>query len=182
MPQDGDPRLGPYTTLQRSLSGLLPEFTYDLDPPSSTLSLGGVVTVEFRGASQLAHDTPQERNNWWPLFDQFRSGGWQDNFTDQWNFPNDPLKAGDAHIRNYDARQFRDWWVYMYNENITSYTPDLNELMDRDFTTQFSSPKKPLEPRDIEYFNWRFIMKANVDSTVALTLDSFAISYRFPNR
>ena len=43
---------------------------------------------------------------------------------------------------------------------------------------------KTFEASDVRYFNWRLIMKNNVDATppVSPTIESFAVSFRFENR
>jgi hypothetical protein len=71
--------------------------------------------------------------------------------------------------------------VYLYNETVTSYTEDPNQLMDPAFTGQFSHPTAPFTPKDIEYFNWRFLMKNNVatDPPISARIDTFAVAYRF---
>ena len=74
----------------------------------------------------------------------------------------------------------RDWWTYHYNRTITSYTEDPNDLVDSSFTNQFSGPHESFEGKDVRYFNWRFIMKNNVESDppVSPRIESFAVSYR----
>jgi hypothetical protein len=172
MPTGIDPRLGPFGA---KTVGKLPNFSYDFEPPLSQLPPGTSVVTEFRGASALDNGT----STVWP-----KVGG---NKTDADNFPNDPLKSGDAFVRHWDDRNGRNWWTYMYNKTITSYIEDPNQLTDTAFTNSFSGPNEAFEAKDVKYFNWRFIMKNNVeaDPPVSPRIESFAISYRFvpdPNR
>jgi hypothetical protein len=174
MPTTGpviDPRLGPYTT-----TGLLPVFSYDFEPPLSTLPAGTAVITEFRAAGEIARS-----NQYWPI-----TGSNPANPNDADVFPLDPLKAGDAHIRHYDDRPIpgttnRNWWVYHYNEKLTDYTDDPNDLVNTAFTNQFSGPFESFEGKDVRYFNWRFIMRNNVeaDPPVSPKIESFSVSYRF---
>ena len=169
MPPGGDPRLGPY-----SVTNKLPDFVYDFEPPLASLPSGTGVVTEFRGASVL--DT-QSRP--WPS-----NGSNPVNVT---NFPLDPLKGGDAHMRHYDNRIIpggsvsRDWWTYMYNRTVTEYTEDPKNLVDTGWTNKFSGPNESFTGKDVKYFNWRFIMKNNTESSppVSPKIESFAISYRF---
>ena len=163
MPTGGDPRLGPYDA-----SGLVPDFAVDFEPPLSTLPPGTAVIPEFQGASVL-----DWQSDYWPS-----TGG---NRTDATNYPLDPLKAGDAWIRHWDDRGGRNWWTHLYNRTVTEYVANPKTLMDSRFTTKFGSPRDPFEPKDVKYFNWRFILKNNVEAEppVSPKFESFAISYRF---
>jgi hypothetical protein len=69
----------------------------------------------------------------------------------------------------------------MYNKTITTYVEDPNQLMRTTFTNSFSGPNESFEAKDVKYFNWRFIMKNNleVDPPLSPRVESFAISYRF---
>ncbi|MCA8957331.1 MAG: hypothetical protein KDC87_14750 [Planctomycetes bacterium] len=161
-----DPRLGPYTVGDR-----LPDYSYDFEPPLAQLPSGTSVITEFRGAGRL------DSTSVWPVVGT--------NTNDATTFPLDPLKAGDAHIKHYDDRQVggkpRTWWMYMYNRNLTDYTEKPNDLADSAFTNRFSGPFEAFDAKDVQYFNWRFIMKNNVeaDPPVSPKVESFAISYRF---
>ena len=102
------------------------------------------------------------------------------------NFPLDPYKAGDAHIRKWDTRAVgtatpRNWWTYLYNRTVTSYVDDPNTLVDEEFTAQFAGPNESFTPRDVRYVNWRFVTSNNteVEPSVAPSIETFAISYRF---
>jgi hypothetical protein len=165
MPTGSDPRLGPFT----KTSGLLPDFAYDFEPPLSQLPSGTTVVTEFRAASEL----DQQTSAVWPKVGS--------NKTNATNFPNDPLKSGDAFVRHWDDRRGRNWWTYMYNKTITTYVDDPNQLMRTKFTNSFSGPSESFEAKDVKYFNWRFIMKNNleVDPPLSPRVESFAISYRF---
>jgi hypothetical protein len=179
MPAGGDPRLGPYNTALNALDGSPPEYTYSFEPSLSSLPPGTAVIPEFRGAGPLAH-LPGQASRYWPKFDGI---GYTGNITDEINFPLDALKAGDAHIRHYDDRTGTDWWVYMYNDTMTTYTEDPNDLASTAFTSQFSAPTRPFEAKDVKYFNWRFIMKNNVESNppVSPKIESFSVAYRYHN-
>jgi hypothetical protein len=74
-----------------------------------------------------------------------------------------------------------NWWTYLYNRTVTSYTARRNTLMDIRFTDSFSGPRESFKPEDVKYFNWRFIMKNNVEANppVSPKLESFSVSYRF---
>jgi hypothetical protein len=163
MPAGVDPRLGPYKT-----TGMLPDFAVDFEPPLSTLPPGTTVIPEFRGASRLDYQSGH-----WPSI-----GG---NRTDATNYPLDPLKAGDAWVRHWDDRGGRAWWTYLYNRTVTNYVADPNTLMDIRYTSKFASPREPFEPKHVKYFNWRFIMKNNIEAEppVSPKFESFAMSYRF---
>jgi hypothetical protein len=101
------------------------------------------------------------------------------------NFPLDPYKAGDVWIRHWDDRpvgsQSRRSWTYLYNRNVTAYTEDLRDLARTTFTNKFGGPNEVFAAKDVKYFNWRFIMRSNVeaDPPVSPKIDSFAVSYRF---
>ena len=106
---------------------------------------------------------------------------------DETNFPLDPFKAGDAHIRKYDDRSpglglpSRNFWSYFYNKTVTTYVEDPNQLLDATFLSQFNGPNDGFTARDIRYVNWRFIMSNNVDAAQPVTpgIETFALSYRF---
>ena len=179
MPGGVDPRLGPYDSSINDLVGSVPEYSYAFEPPLLSLPPGTAVIPEFRGAGRLAHYPVA--SPYWPSFDGVEYTG---NYTDETNFSLDPLKAGDAHIRHFDDRAGKDWWVYLYNDTVTSYTEDPNDLTSDGFVNQFSGPSHPFEVEDVEYFNWRFIMKNNIeaDPPISPKIQSFSVSYRFPNK
>jgi hypothetical protein len=167
-----DPRLGPF------LANVLPSdqkpvFSYSFEPPLELLPGGTSVIPEFRAAGIV---DPQA----WAAVENRYSPA-----PDEVNFPLDPLKAGDAHIRKADDRVIngvkRDYWTYYYNRNVTTYTADPNTLMDEDFLSGFAGPRETFRRTDVKYFNWRLIMKNNVEATppIAPSIDSFAITYRF---
>jgi hypothetical protein len=157
-----DPRLGPYDAVDT-----LPNYVYDFEPPLQRLPPGTSIVAEFRGASVLDGKSP-----FWPSVGS--------NKTNLSNFPLDPLKAGDAHIRHYDDRNGRRWWTYLYNRTVTSYTEKPNDLATTSFTNSFSGPNGSFLAKDVKYFNWRFIMRNNIhaDPPVSPKIESFAVSYR----
>ncbi len=191
-----DPRLGPFYLAngQPSLpADVLPSFRFEFDPPLSQLPSGTSFVPQFRGAS-ATDPTPWYWSAWInngsPLFPtntyglsvrqvQLRPG--------PDNFPLDPYKAGDAHMRKWDTRplagssQARNWWTYLYNSTVTSYVEDPNQLMDPAYTIQFAGPNETFNPKDIRYVNWRFIAGNNADASppISPTIDTFALSYRF---
>jgi hypothetical protein len=79
------------------------------------------------------------------------------------------------------AGQIRNYWTYYYNRNVTSYVADPNMLMNDSFLSRYAGPNESFRARDVKYFNWRFIMKNNVEANppVAPVIDSFAVTYRF---
>jgi len=106
---------------------------------------------------------------------------------DATNFPLDPFKAGDAHIRKWDPRPVpgtstaRNWWTYFYNRTVTGYVDDPNELMDPSYTIRYMGPNESFTPREIRYVNWRFVVGNNVGANppVNPSIDTFSLSYRF---
>ncbi len=163
MPPNGDPRLGPYNT-----TGMLPDFAYDFEPPLSTLPPGTSVVTEFRAGSALDNSS-----QFWPPVGN--------NKTDATNFPLDPLKAGDAWVKHWDDRGSRNGFAYLYNRTLTSYTAKPNQMMDTSWTNTFSGQNDSFEAKDVKYFNWRFVMRNNVeaDPPISPKVESFAVSYRF---
>ncbi|MEO6593583.1 MAG: hypothetical protein ABIP94_02390 [Planctomycetota bacterium] len=199
-----DPRLGPFY-LQNGQSTLpanvLPSFAYEFDPPLQKLPPGTSLVPQFRAASAV-DATPWYWDTWirqpTPLFQnltpQVPGTYGAANSTERTqlrptaaNFPLDPYKAGDAHIRKWDVRlipgsgQARNWWTYFYNRTVTRYVEDPNELLNPAFTAQFAGPNEGFTPRDIRYVNWRFVTSNNVDANppVSPTIETFALSYRF---
>ncbi len=176
VPVGSDPRLGPYQVDQN----MLPDFTFDFEPPLSNLAPGTSVVPEFRAAGEV-DPTP------WTI-----EGGTVGRNPKAHNFPLNPCIAGDAHIRHWDDRSVdpgqggiaRNTWTYFYNRNLTTYQEDPNRLMDSAFTNQFGGPNETFAREDVRYFSWRFIMRNNVqiDPPVSPTLESFSVSYRFTQR
>ncbi len=168
----GDPRLGPYP----AGNGLVPDFAVDIQPPFQQLPAGTSVVAEFRGAGPVDPEP-------WALLSQ-------GNPPTADNFPLDPRKAGDAHIRRFDDRPTLDTgaerktWTYLYNRNVTDYTSDIQQLTDHEFTNKFGGPSESFLPQDLRYVNWRFIMSNRVQGTapVSPALQSFAVSYRMVRR
>ena len=166
-----DPRLGPYA------GGVLGpnrtvRFAYEFDLPPGGVPAGGGLEVEFRGAGAV------DAAPWRAVQEQYPTS------PDAENFPLDPLKATDAHIRKYDDRPVggipRDYWTYLYNRNITDYTDDPADLMDASFLSSFAGPNETFTPADVRYFNWRFVLRNGPSG--APTIDSFAVSYRIEAR
>lgn len=190
-----DPRLGPFFLnggVPNLPANVLPNFAYEFDPPPSRFPAGTAVVPQFRAAGAV------DPNPWyWNAFMKQSTGAFPTgaNITqtmrDQLrvtadNFPLDPFKAGDAHIRKWDTRTApsgvaRNWWTYLYNRTVTQYVEDPNDLMDPAFTIQYASPSEPFTPRDIRYLNWRFITVNNAEASppVAPSIETFALSYRF---
>lgn len=190
-----DPRLGPFFLtggVPNLPANVLPSFAYEFDPPPSRLPAGTAIVPQFRAAGAV------DPNPWyWNAFMKSTTGAFPDaagitatmrtqlKVTAE-NFPLDPFKAGDAHIRKWDTRTApsgvaRNWWTYLYNRTVTRYVEDPNDLMSPAFTTEYASPSEPFTPRDIRYLNWRFITVNNPDASppVAPSIETFALSYRF---
>ncbi len=190
-----DPRLGPFylsNGVSVVPSNVQPQFSYQFDPPLSQLPAGTSLVPQFRGAS-VVDSTPWYWNAWMntasPVYPT-------PNFTATMrtqlrptaaNFPLDPFKAGDAHIRKWDTRTIpgtttaRNWWTYLYNRTVTTYVEDPNDLLSPSFTAQFAGPNEAFTPRDVRYLNWRFVTSNNVDANppIAPTIETFALAYRF---
>jgi hypothetical protein len=172
MPAGSDPRLGPFDR-----AGKIPTYTYDFEPPLATLSAGTAVIAEFRGASKLTR-----ANTWWP---KVATNKCDDNV-----FPLDPLKAGDAHIHHWDNRNIQGttarkrWWSFLYNDTLTPYTENPNNLADSAWTNSHTGPYDSFNAEDVAYFNWRFIMKNNVEATppVSPKIESFSVAYRLSDK
>ncbi|MEO6596735.1 MAG: hypothetical protein ABIP94_18465, partial [Planctomycetota bacterium] len=188
-----DPRLGPFY-LQNGQSTLpanvLPSFSYEFDPPLSRLPAGTSFVPQFRGAS-VVDPTPWYWNAWinttTPLSAGLSQAARNQLRPTSVNFPLDPNKACDAHIRKWDTRPIpgssssRNAWTYFYNRTVTSYVEDANQLVDPAFAVRFGVPADPFTPRDIRYVNWRFVTSNNVEANppVAPGIETFALSYRF---
>jgi hypothetical protein len=189
MPVDAsDPRLGPYVQNLQPDSILPPNqaplYVAMMDPPADLQPLGTEVVVEFRGAGIV------DQNAWSTRY-QRTDATWRNNNQeppDAVNFPLDPRKAGDAHIRKFDDRTeggvARRFWTYPYTRHMTEYTGDPNELADPTFLNRFAKAGEPFSPRHVRYVNWRFVFGNNVDSQPAASpvIDTFALTYRFEPR
>ena len=184
-PLFSDPRLGPFFADQSGNSqlptNLLPNFDWTAEPPLTELPGGTAIIPEFRAATEL-DPAP------WPFATFSGQLRWPANGVPQpnaQNFPLDPLKAGDAHVRKYDNRtvngQRREWWAHFYNRSVSEYTRNITDLATDSWTSQYSGPNENFNARDVRYFNWRFIMRNNVDASppISPTLDSFAVTYRY---
>jgi len=202
-----DPRLGPFY-----LSGgnstrpanIVPTFAYEFDPPLAQLPGGTSVVPQFRGASAV-DASPWYWTNWvsvvtglypnssgtpTPPYPDMGPAGSPQRLAvkpTEANFPLDPGKAADAHVRKWDTRPVpggtasRNWWTYFYNRTVTRYVEDPNQLMDPSFTIGYAGPNETFTPRDVRYVNWRFVASNNTDSNppVAPAIDTFSLSYRF---
>lgn len=195
-----DPRLGPYY-LQGGHStipaNLRPQFAYEFDPPLQQQPSGTSIVTQFRGASEVDSE-PWYWKRWIsqdnPLFPQATYGATNsaarlDLKPTDLNFPLDPFKAGDAHIRKWDQRSIpgsataRNWWTYFYNRTVTHYVEDPNQLMDPAYLLEYAGPNAldGFGPHDVRYVNWRFVTSNNVDASppVSPAIETFALSYRF---
>lgn len=165
-----DPRLGPY--LGGQPSGRRVNFAAILEPVGGRLPSGTSAVVEFRGAGEV---DPQP---WRAIADRTSTR------PDAKNFPLDPRKAIDAHIRKDDQRVIngvvRNAWTYFYNRNVTDYTIDANDLASPAFVSRFAGPNDVFGPEQVRYVNWRIVLRSRVDGTPAVpALDSFMLTYRF---
>jgi hypothetical protein len=192
-----DPRLGPfYLTGGNSTrpADVVPTFAFEFDPPLSQMPGGTSVVPQFRAASAV-DDAPWYYTKWaQAATNLYPNALWTSPATvrpqlkpDASNFPLDPFKAADAHIRKWDQRSIpgtstsRNWWTYFYNRTVTSYVEDPNQLMDPAYTIQFAGPNESFTPRDVRYVNWRFVTSNNVDANppVAPSIETFSLSYRY---
>ena len=191
-----DPRLGPfYLNAGNSTrpSSIAPVLTYEFDPPLANLPGGTSITPQFRAAG-IVDGTPWYWSRWistanalYPAdpFDQNNARTQLKPTPD--NFPLDPYKAGDAHIRKWDTRPVpnsstaRNWWTYFYNRTVTDYVSDPNQLFDPAFAARYAGPNETFTQADIRYMNWRFVNVNNTDANppVSPTIETFALSYRF---
>ena len=192
-----DSRLGPYFTdpntgVVNLPQNVLPAFTYEFDPPLSDMPGGTSVVAQFRAASAV------DANPWyWTEWAGPQAPSAVSAVTlyptqirnalkpDANNFPLDPFKAGDAHIRKYDDRTVngaaKNYWTYLYNRTVSTYVTDPNQLMNTQFLAPFGSATESFTPRGVRYVNWRFLMTNNTDANppVAPAIDTFSFSYRF---
>lgn len=170
-----DPRLGPYFGRNFPAAHKV-VYAAQFDPPLDRLIPGTGIDVEYRGAGIV---DPQP---WRSL--EGRPGYLP---PDAKNFPLDPYKAGDAHIRKNDDRTAggmpRAWWTYPYNKNITAYTNDPSQLSDPAFVARFAGPNDTFTPDDVRYVNWRFILRNSTGAAPqAPRIDTFTLTYRFEPR
>jgi hypothetical protein len=159
-----DPRLGPYARRGATIS-----FAHDV-PKDDQLQPGTSIALEFRGAGAV---DPQP---WRAVVEGLTEP------PDEKNFPLDPLKAGDAHIRKFDDRLVngapRNAWTYYYNRHVTDYTADLTDLTDPEFTSRFAGPNEQFLPQDVRYVNWRMVMHSDPETGATPQVDSFWLAYR----
>ena len=197
-----DARLGPF--FLDSGEPVVPDdvtrsFAFSFDPPLARLPDGTSFVPQFRGAGAV-DASPWYWDRWikepselWPAPTQQNPSLTPQNRLDLRptadNFPLDPTKAGDAHIRKWDTRALasggtRDNWTYFYNRTVTSYVENPNELIDPEFADQYSTSAEPFGPNDVRYMNWRFIMRnnANAQPPIDPSIETFAVSYRFTAR
>jgi len=189
-----DPRLGPFYLAGGATNApqnVLPSFAYEFDPPLSELPAGTSFVPQFRGASEVDPE-PFYWNAWisnqTPLFGAEYDASMREQLRPTAaNFPLDPYKAGDAHLRKWDTRpipgssQARNWWTHLYNKTVTSYVENPNDLMDPAFTIQFAGPNETFNPSDIRYVNWRFVAANNVNANppVSPSIETFSLSFRW---
>ncbi|MCU0864770.1 MAG: hypothetical protein MUC36_13340 [Planctomycetes bacterium] len=190
-----DPRLGPFFLAGGASTvpaNLRPNFAYEFDPPLDQLPTGTSLVPQFRAAS-IVDPTPWYWNAWMqgaanPLFPAAYTAAMRTQLRPTAsNFPLDPYKAGDAHLRKWDTRVIsggsasRNWWTYNYNRTVTRYVEDPNDLVDPAFTIQYQGPNEAFTPRDVRYVNWRFVTSNNTDASppVLPVIETFALSYRF---
>jgi hypothetical protein len=181
-----DPRLGPYfadTSARASLpADVRPNYVLVLSP--AAMPTGTSVRVEYRAAG-IVDPTP-----WAARYDQ-NTARWRDSGQeppDAVNFPLDPRKAGDAHIRKFSDAVVEGgaWnhWIGFYNRLVTDYVDDAARLHDPAWLRQFGPPGRPLQPSDVRYVNWRLVFENNVQAQppVSPSLESFGLAYRLESR
>jgi len=182
-----DSRLGPYFLSPSGTvtlpTDMVPRLSHDIDPPQVLQPAGTTVQVQFRAAGAV---DPQP---WywtaWGSSALYPSGTAAQLQPTASNFPLDPGKAADAHIRKFDDRLLngvaRNAWTYFYNRNVTSYVTEPNELFDDAFLRTFAGPNEGFTHRDVRYVNWRFLMANNVDAQppVSPSIATFALAWRF---
>jgi hypothetical protein len=192
-----DPRLGPFYLAGGNPTpptGVLPRFAWQFDPPLASLPPGSSLLPQFRGAGAVDPQPwywrdwiePAVGNAVYPAA-MFDAGMREQMRPTARNFPLDPHKAGDAHIRKWDQRPLpgqttaRNWWTHLYNRTVTSYVEDPNTLMSPAFTAQFAGPNETFLPTAVRYVNWRFVVSNDVDADppAAPSIDTFALAYRF---
>lgn len=179
---EGDPRLGPYLVDAAGNSklpaGVLPSYDWSFEPPLEELPGGTAIVPEFRAAGIV------DPEPW--VWEQRRLS--PDLKPDEKNFPLDPLKAGDAHIRKFDDRALtggvRNYWTGWYNYHVTEYTREVTRLSDDNFTNDFAGLSEAFNADDVRYFNWRFIMVNNVDANppISPSIESFSMTFRFERK
>jgi len=189
-----DARLGPFFLANGTVNvppNVLPSMSYATEPALEQLPDGTSFQPLFRGASAV-DPSPFYWQAWMssqtPLFGEEYDASMRAQLqpTDR-NFPLDPYKAGDAHLRKWDTRpvagssQARNWWTHLYNRTVTSYVEDPGELMDPLFTNEFSGPNETFTPSDVRYVNWRFIASNNTAAfpPAVPSIDTFTLTYRW---
>jgi hypothetical protein len=168
-PGFADPRLRP-----PAATGMLPEFTWTLDPPASRRPAGTGVALEFRGAG------PVDPEPWlWREENVLSTTG---GYTrpDERNVPLDPRKACDAHIRKFDDRDGRNTWTHFYQRVVTDWVGDPNRLTNEAFTARYGTPREPFTPADVRYVGWRLRLAnaADANPPVSPTIDSLQLAWR----
>lgn len=181
-----DPRLGPYFpdgAANVLPANIRPQFAAVFEPPLASLPGGTELIPQYRAAS-IVHPAP------WVATAARTLVHWVERnqvAPDHTNFPLDPLKAGDAQVRKYEdstaqspPRQ-RTFWTYPYNKHVTDYVDDPNTLTNATFLSGYAGPFDSFQPNEVRYFNWRFLMRNNIDAAppVSPALESFAMIYRF---
>ncbi|MCA8941578.1 MAG: hypothetical protein KDB80_03380 [Planctomycetes bacterium] len=176
-PTEDDPRLGPFFGGNGMPNGYTLAFDWNIEP--SEQPGGASVFAEFRGASRVVER--EILGEAWPPYALGNSA--RMNGRPNEAFALNPYVAGDAHIKKYDRRLMfgtsRHYWSHFYNEHVTDYTDEVEDLVDPEFLDRFhgNSAGDDFEVHDLRYFNWRFVMSST--PVVAPAIDSFAISYRF---
>jgi hypothetical protein len=186
MPTDGviDPRLGPYvaglTPSSTLPAGITPTYAVVMVPPREAQPAGTQVDVEFRAAGIVGPDA-------WVGRIEGPTARWRDLGQvppDDSNFPLDPRKAGDAHVRKFSDATVDGaaWnhWVHFYNRVVTDYVADPARLHDAEFTRTYGPRNRTFQPHEVRYVNWRMVLGNNVDTNppVSPKLESFGLVYR----
>jgi hypothetical protein len=190
-----DPRLGPYFAdvgARAVLPGnVRPTYATLFEPALVDLPGGTEIIPQYRGAS-IVHPAPWVARAAQPL--TYWNGQSVPARTqvapDHVNFPLDPLKAGDAHVRKFEdatvetpPRQ-RNHWTYPYNLHVTDYVDDPNQLSDDAFLGRYAGALESFRASDVRYCNLRLIMKNNVHASppVSPSLESLALLLRYESR
>ncbi|MEZ5989827.1 MAG: hypothetical protein R3F30_12025 [Planctomycetota bacterium] len=141
----GDVRLGSDSSYRIAANEVC-RFQALFEPSLSTLPTGTRIEAQYRGATTA--------NGW--------GGG---------IVPFDPYLPGDANVRKANGGR----WQYKYNNQMTKYTAEPNDLFDQRYLTDFAM--KTSDPRVI---NFRFLFENNPDAANPKppVLDSFALTYR----
>jgi hypothetical protein len=187
MPPGGprvDPRLGPYVADVSAGAAMpprvRPRYAVLVSPPPADRPAGTAVRIEYRAAG-IVDPAP-----WVARVDaattRWTSRGQE--APDAVNFPLDPRKAGDAHVRKFsdalvDGTAWQHW-VGFYNRLVTDYTDDPARLHDPEWLRRYGPIHRRMQPTDVRYLNWRLVMENNVDVVPAAvpSIESFALVYR----